>query len=93
MPVVREVNVRNTKCLRLACRGFIGAKQYRMYGIVVERRSAAYDQATPAELRISVVKPRPIQGRSHFRACSLREDEEISVLHAISHCKIAAFKN
>lgn len=58
MPVAREVNVRNTKCLRLACRGFIGTKQYRMYGIVIERRSAAYDQATPAELRISVVKPR-----------------------------------
>ena len=69
----------------------IATKRYRVYGVVIERRSAVYAEATPAELRISVVKPL-IQGRSHF-ACPLRGDEEISVLHAIGHCKIAAFKN
>src|SRR6266550_8158280 len=95
--VVREVNVSNTKCLRPACPGHFGTKQYRVYGVVIERRSAVYPQPTPAELRLSVVKPLPIfRDSPDFHACPFSlnspyyagDDQEISVLYAISHCEI-----
>ena len=71
--VVREVNVRNTKCLRPACPGHFGTKQYRVYGVVIERRSAVYPQPTPAEPRLSVIKPLPIfiQGQSSLPRVSI----------------------